>query len=211
MHSWWIAGLILHHQDKNWIIPFLIWLAVISRLILWHVSSAHISRPITHFWTVVTRPSSVVPAKWSILASFVVLVALIAIAAFVAPEYEGDTYYSRGMCLAGLALTIGILWATSRHRRMVCWYTVLVGLYLQFMMAMFVLRTDVGYNIFSWLSDRAADLLGFADDGLAFLTDSTVPTLSWFLITVAPPIIFFAALAQLLAYWYVESTFHNGL
>lgn len=88
---------------------------------------------------------------------------------------------------------------------MVCWYTVLVGLYLQFMMAMFVLRTDVGYNIFSWLSDRAADLLGFADDGLAFLTDATVPTLTWFLITVAPPIIFFAALAQLLAYWYVET------
>lgn len=150
------------------------------------------------------------PAKWSILACFIVLVALIATAAFVAPEYEGDTYYSRGMCLAGLALTIGLLWATSRHRRMVCWYTVLVGLYLQFMMAMFVLRTDVGYNIFSWLSDRAADLLGFADDGLAFLTDSTVPTLSWFLITVAPPIIFFAALAQLLAYWYVEITSHNG-
>lgn len=91
------------------------------------------------------------------------------------------------------------------------WYTVLVGLYLQFMMAMFVLRTDVGYNIFSWLADRAADLLGFADDGLAFLTDSTVPTLSWFLITVAPPIIFFAALAQLLSYWYVEPTSRIGL
>lgn len=98
---------------------------------------------------------------------------------------------------------MGILWLTSRHRRMVCWYTVLVGLYLQFLAALFVLRTTVGYNIFSWLSDRAADLLGFADEGLAFLTDDTVPTLTWFLITVAPPIIFFAALAQLLSYWYV--------
>ncbi|KAJ4385453.1 hypothetical protein N0V93_009881 [Gnomoniopsis smithogilvyi] len=199
--GWWIAGLVLHHQDKNWIVPFLVWLAVISRLILWHVSSAHISRPLARFWNLLVRPSSVVPARWSLPVSFVVLVALIATAAFVAPEYEGDTYYSRGICLAGLALTMGILWLTSRHRRMVCWYTILVGLYLQFLAALFVLRTTVGYNIFSWLSDRAADLLEFADEGLAFLTDDTVPTLTWFLITVAPPIIFFAALAQLLSYW----------
>lgn len=184
--------------------PFLVWLAVITRLLLWHVSSAHLSRPFTHFLNLVSGHSSAVPAKWSLLVSFVVLVALIATAAFVEPEYDGDTYASRGICMAGLALTIGILWATSRHRRMVCWYTILVGLYLQFLSALFVLRTVVGYTIFSWLSDRAADLLGFADEGLAFLTNSTVPTLGWFLITVAPPIIFFAAVAQLLSYWYVR-------
>lgn len=175
------------------------------------MSSTHLSRPIERLWHVASRPSSAVPAKWSNLGSFVVLLAVIGTVAFAAPEFEDNTRATRGICFAGLALIMGVLWLTSRSRRMVCWYTILVGLYLQFLIALFVLRTDVGYNIFSFLSDRAADLLGFADEGLAFLTDSSVPTLSWFLITVAPPIIFFAAVAQLLAYWYVKATLAHFL
>lgn len=152
-------------------------------------------RPVTH--------AAGPPPKWPFVASAVVLLALITTVALAAPEFQDNTRASRAVSLAGLALTLGVLWLTSRNRRCVCWYTVLVGLYLQFLIALFVLRTDVGYNIFAWLGERAGDLLGFSQDGLAFLTDDDVPTLTWFVISVAPPIIFFAAIAQLLAYWYV--------
>lgn len=200
-----MAGLVLHRTDKNWIVPFLVWLAIISRLILWHVSSARLLAPVARAWSLaVSRPSNAVPPRWSLVVAWVVLVGLIATLSMLVPAFGDNNATNRGISLAGLALTIGLLWVTSKNRRAISWYTVLVGLYLQFLIALFVLRTTVGYNIFTFISNRASDLLGFASDGLAFLTDDTVPTLSWFVISVVPPIIFFAGLAQLLAYWCVE-------
>ena len=71
----------------------------------------------------------------------------------------------------------------------------------QFIIAVFVLRTTAGYDIFAFISSLARSLLGFAQQGTIFLTDDTVPTLPWFLIGVIPPIIFFVALVQLLYYF----------
>lgn len=71
----------------------------------------------------------------------------------------------------------------------------------QFIIAVFVLRSTAGYDIFAFISSLARSLLGFAQQGTIFLTDETVPTLPWFLIGVIPPIIFFVALVQLLYYF----------
>lgn len=73
----------------------------------------------------------------------------------------------------------------------------------QFIIALFVLRTHAGYDIFSFISELARTLLGFANQGVVFLTDDTVPNLPWFFVGVIPPIIFFVALVSLL--------FHVGL
>lgn len=47
----------------------------------------------------------------------------------------------------------------------------------------------------------ARSLLGFAGDGVIFLTDETVPALPWFVTGVIPAIIFFVAFVQMLYYW----------
>ena len=44
-------------------------------------------------------------------------------------------------------------------------------------------------------------MLHFAGDGVTFLTSADTAKMTWFLITVIPPIIFFVALVQLLYYW----------
>jgi CNT family concentrative nucleoside transporter len=64
-----------------------------------------------------------------------------------------------------------------------------------------VLRTKVGFDIFNFISLLARELLGFAGDGVEFLTDDTVTSLPWFLTGVIPAIIFFIALVQMLYYW----------
>lgn len=71
----------------------------------------------------------------------------------------------------------------------------------QFIIAVFVLRTTAGYDIFAFISSLARSLLGFAQRGTIFLTEETVAALPWFLIGVIPPIIFFVALVQLLYYF----------
>ena len=64
-----------------------------------------------------------------------------------------------------------------------------------------MLRTKVGFDIFNFISLLARELLGFAGDGVEFLTDPSVNELSWFLTGVIPAIIFFIALVQMLYYW----------
>jgi CNT family concentrative nucleoside transporter len=64
-----------------------------------------------------------------------------------------------------------------------------------------VLRTKVGYDIFAFISLLARELLGFAGEGVEFLTDPSVTALTWFLTGVIPAIIFFIALVQMLYYW----------
>lgn len=177
-----------------------------TRLLLWHLSTTRLTAPLGKLWHGSTiwrlrqRANKAVPPKWTLVTSWLVLLALIAAVVFVQPDLGDNNATNRGISLAGLALAIGLLWLTSRHRSQVCWHSVLVGLYLQFLVGLFVLRTQVGYNIFDFVSDRATDLLGFSDDGLAFLTDDAVPGLSWFVISVVPPIIFFAGIAQILSY-----------
>ena len=59
----------------------------------------------------------------------------------------------------------------------------------QYIIGLFVLRTGVGYDIFKFIADRAGDLLGFAKDGVAFLTNPDVANLGMFFFGVIPAII----------------------
>jgi len=72
----------------------------------------------------------------------------------------------------------------------------------QFIIGLFVLRTQAGYDIFAFISGLAVDLLGFANQGVDFLTHpGFAEATPWFLITVIPAIIFFVSFVQLLFYW----------
>lgn len=103
--------------------------------------------------------------------------------------------------LLGLILLIAGLYATSTNRKAINWHTVISGFLIQYIIALFVLRTGVGYDIFEFISRLARELLGFAKDGVAFLTSTEVSQLGMFFFTVLPAIIFFVALVQMLYYW----------
>lgn len=78
---------------------------------------------------------------------------------------------------------------------------------MQFIIALFVLRTKVGFDIFNFISLLARELLGFAGDGVVFLTGESVLELGWFLTNVIPAIIFFVAFVQMMYYWGVVQWF----
>lgn len=75
------------------------------------------------------------------------------------------------------------------------------------MHSLFVLRTGAGYDIFGFISELARDLLGFAQDGVAFLTSTEIAAYPYFFFSVLPAIIFFVALVSLLYYWGVLQWF----
>lgn len=199
--SWWIYGLVFHRNDANlgWLKPTLVYIAITIRVITAWV-------PVSVFWNPVKtvyrhtlyRGYEAIPSKLHKPLAAAVTVAVFLIGSMVPAETGENTRANRAVSLFGLVVMIAVLTATSRDWRRIPWHTVIGGMLTQFIIAVFVLRTQAGYDIFAFISEMARTLLGFAADGVEFLTDDTVTALTWFLTGVVPPIIFFVALVQLL-------------
>ncbi|KAJ3471872.1 hypothetical protein MRS44_001971 [Fusarium solani] len=199
--GWWIASLVVHRNDKNWIIPFLLWLAITLRLIFFHVPIRYVSGPIRWTWhhtAVVVY--DMIPAKFRTPAGAFVAIATILVGSFASEEVADNTRENRAVSLFGMAVFIFVLWVTSRDRRRINWRTVIGGMLGQYIIGLFVLRTGAGYSIFRFIALRAADLLGFAKDGVIFLTNPDVAATPGFFFGVIPAIIFFISLVQVLYY-----------
>jgi CNT family concentrative nucleoside transporter len=207
--GWWIASLILHHDDKNWVVPFLLWLAIMLRLFFFYVPSRYVSNPIKWVWQhSAVKVYDVIPVKLRTLAGAAVTIAAIVVGTFASEEVADNTRENRAISLLGIAVIIFVFWATSRDRKSVNWRTVIGGMLAQFVIGLFVLRTTVGYDIFRFIADRAGDLLSFARLGVEFLTNTETSQLLWFFFGVIPAIIFFISVVQVLYYigflqWFV--------
>lgn len=192
--------MILHRNDKNWIVPFLLWLCITLRLIFLWIPVSIFFRPVQTVWKITAgRIVSLIPAKFRTAVAGAFAIAVILIGAFVSEESLNNTRDNRAVSLFGLLVFIGALWATSKHRAHVKWHTVIVGMLMQFVIALFVLRTGVGYDIFNFISSLARSLLGYAHDGVAFLTGEDIASMPTFFMSVVPAIIFFVSLVQLVA------------
>ncbi|MCK8492611.1 NupC/NupG family nucleoside CNT transporter [Spirosoma sp. RP8] len=71
--------------------------------------------------------------------------------------------------LIGVVLILGIAYALSDNRKAINYRTVIVGLSLQFGLAVFVLKTDVGRNLFQALGYYVDGLLQKASSGAEFV------------------------------------------
>lgn len=81
---------------------------------------------------------------------------------------------SRFTGLIGIVLILGIAYALSNNRKAINYRTVGVGLLLQTGLAIFILKTTVGSDIFNWLGKAVAKLLSFSDKGAEFVFGSLV-------------------------------------
>jgi CNT family concentrative nucleoside transporter len=75
----------------------------------------------------------------------------------------------RLMSLVGLLVFLGIAWALSTDRRAIRLRTILWGLGLQFGLALFVLKTPVGQEVFSWIGGKITRLLNLSYVGSEFV------------------------------------------
>jgi len=106
--------------------------------------------------------------------------------------------------LLGLAFLLLVAVAFSTHRRRISLRTVAAALILQVAFAALVLRWDPGEDALAWVSDRVADLIGYAEEGTAFvfgpLLEVGTENDTIFALQVLPVIVFLGALIGLLFY-----------
>jgi CNT family concentrative nucleoside transporter len=98
---------------------------------------------------------------------------------------QGTNYGDRAISVLGLVVFQFGFWATSKHRSHIQWRTVIAGLFIQQVIALFVLKTGAGFHLFKWLATLASDFLDQALVGAAFFFDQdTVDTKHWFFVNV---------------------------
>ncbi|KAL2125722.1 hypothetical protein VTJ04DRAFT_2087 [Mycothermus thermophilus] len=210
--AWWIYGLVFyrHTDGKGWLIPTLVYIALLLRLLFLYVPSRLALRPLRFVWVnTAVRVYDVIPAKLHKPIAAAISVAVFLIGALVPEETGDNTRANRAVSIFGLIVMLGLLTVTSRDWRRIPWHTVIGGMLTQFVVAVFVLRTQAGYDIFKFISDMARALLGFASEGLAFLTNAETASAPMFITGVIPAIIFFIALVQMLYYvgflqWFIR-------
>ncbi len=71
--------------------------------------------------------------------------------------------------LLGIALILGIAYAMSNNRKQINYRTVGMGLFIQALLAVFILKTPVGQAIFGWLGRAVTKVLNFSDAGAEFV------------------------------------------
>ena len=106
--------------------------------------------------------------------------------------------------ILGILTLLAIAYAMSNNRNRISFRTIYWGLGLQFIFAVFILKTPIGKPIFSFLDQIITKLISFSDAGSDFLFKSYVadvgvhPSLLNFAFRLLPTIIFFSSLMAVL-------------
>lgn len=144
-------------------------------------------------------PLSVVAStRGSLVAMVLVLIGMAAITMALPVTDNSSSRLSRAQSIFGLVVFLFLLFLTSNNRSAISWRTVWAGIGLQFLLALFVLRTWAGYHLFKWLSTQISTYLGYSAAGYEFLFGSAP---SNFAGSVFPAIIFFCATVELLYFF----------
>lgn len=105
------------------------------------------------------------------------------------------------MSLIGLITMISIAFAMSTNRKKIKWKTVLMGVFLQVVFGILILKTPWGKEFFSLVKEGFNTLLAFTNEGSKFIFGSlSDPSkFGWiFATTVLPTIIFMSSLMSVL-------------
>jgi CNT family concentrative nucleoside transporter len=105
----------------------------------------------------------------------------------------------------GLFILLGICYVFSNNRKAINWRLVIIGMSLQFIFALLVLRVGWVRGGFELIAAGFATLTGFTDAGTdfllkSFISDKIEPSNLNFAFRVLPTVIFFSAFTSLLYY-----------
>ena len=115
----------------------------------------------------------------------------------------------------GLAVLLGICYALSNNRAAINWRLVSIGLGLQLLLAVMILKVPGVSNVFDLVSEGFRAILQFTQAGASFLFGSIVQdqkTFGYiFAFQVLPTIVFFSALTAILYYFGILQKVVYGL
>jgi len=94
----------------------------------------------------------------------------------------------------------GTLYLFSHNHKAVPWPTIIVGLFMQQVVALFVLKTGAGQAIFGWIATLASNFLAQGPAAAVFFFNAEFVNQGFFFVNVLSSIIFFIAFIQMMYY-----------
>ncbi|ODQ66479.1 hypothetical protein NADFUDRAFT_45934 [Nadsonia fulvescens var. elongata DSM 6958] len=200
--AWWISLLVQDTYRHDWLIPTIVYLCIIARFITFYLPVKYLLVGAKYVWDrTAIKVVDYIPEKWRHPAGALLTVGVILIGTFATKDYDDSLRSDRAISFFGCVIAIFCLYVTSANRKAIDWHPVITGMLMQYIIALFVLRTKCGYDIFNFISKMARLLLGYAKDGVAFITSEPVSQLGMFFFTVLPAIIFFVTIVHIFYYW----------
>lgn len=209
--GWWLSIIIQKNQRSKWLIPTILYILLMIRLLTWN--NRVLKRAFSYVQRVWNYGCEIIYGRilpkqsLRLLVGATVTLAVVLLATFVSPETEFSKRSDRAISFLGMVVTLLGLYATSRNRSKIVWNAVIGGVLMQFIVALFVLRTKAGFDFFNFISLLARELLGFAKNGVAFLTNAQVSQTPMFFFIVLPAVAFFVAFIHIFYYWGVVQWF----
>ncbi|KAG0241718.1 Na+ dependent nucleoside transporter C-terminus-domain-containing protein [Mortierella sp. GBAus27b] len=197
------------HKEGNILVISLLYAAVVWWLLLQHLPKGTLSKPIALVWnsgaTLVSKLPNIVV---KVLGYGIPPLALILTAALRADDVHGTRGQRLISCL-GLVVLLLIAIAFSKNHKAISWKIVWTGIFMQYILGLLIIRWEVGYNVFQFISQQAENFLSYATQGREFIfgpnsatyPGGTINFPSSFAISVLPAIILFAAVIQCLYYY----------
>ena len=165
------------------------------------IPNSVVTRPVEAIWEpCVSRPFFKLPWLVRLAMGWLALLAIVFGSAFGFELQDNSTYGDRAISVLGLFVFQLCFWAASNKHSLVPWPTVIVGLFIQQAIALFVLKSGAGFAIFSWIAILARDFLACAQDGVAFFFSKEIADAHWFFASTLGAIIFFIAFVQMMYY-----------
>ncbi len=100
----------------------------------------------------------------------------------------------RWISVGGLFTMLAIAWLFSEDKRRIPWRAIITGLLLQFGLALFILRTDIGLFIFEGAREAIQAVVALSDQGAKFVFGDAFKD-HFFAFSVLPTIIFVSSLS----------------
>ncbi|KAL7411797.1 H+/nucleoside cotransporter [Mrakia frigida] len=197
--GWWAASIVVEETRNRWIQSTILAWFIILNVVFCFVDSMIIGRPIGKVWTAaISTPFFKLNRRVRFGLGWLLLLGLVFGSAFGFPLPEGTTYGQRAISVFGLFMFQVLYYACSRNRSLIKWNTVIVGLVIQQAIAMFVLKTSAGFDLFKWIALAAADFLKQGGRAGVFFWDETFS--GYFAVGVLSAVIFFIAFINMLFY-----------
>ncbi|KAF9998200.1 hypothetical protein BGZ79_008117 [Entomortierella chlamydospora] len=173
-----------------------------------HTREGTFANPANAVWNAGAEALLKIPGKIRKPIGYAIFPIAMILTAVVREDNESGTRVQRVISLCGLTFFVLAFYITSRNRKVIHWPTVALGIGLQFLLGLFVIRTYIGQTIFSYIGGFMATFLGFSSSGIGFIVGDDFMKLygNSFLIGVLPAIIFFGGVIQVLYYYNVIQT-----
>ncbi|KAF8586726.1 hypothetical protein K439DRAFT_1614951 [Ramaria rubella] len=201
--GWWISSIVLTATRHRWLTE-ITFQRIVQTIFAWFflgliffefVPSKIVFQPVATTWeATVSRHFFALPYYVRLGMGWLCLLGIIFGSAFGFPIDPSSVYLYSNSAFGRHPST-----ATTFHGRFAR-PTVIVGLFFQQVIALFVLKTGAGYSIFHWIATLASDFLEQAFPAAQFFFDADTIAKHWFFVNTLAAIIFFIAFVQMLYY-----------